>query len=787
MTVMSKHTAFMIFILLGLVPCSARSASAEYWPPPKLHQLANASIIVQGHYELANGQPKFVLERFIAPENARWTSSPGSDLQVEEGGTKITSEIVRNTLGRFYLSRIDATQSRLWLVGIENVPRVLFSRDLASIPMVEPVELADGYLALRKGKQPPLLFSLLQRWDALLQRDAMETIVAGKDPQTLKRLQAIADDPDSEASGTAIHVLRQMNLLDINRYWETWTKHRSAYSLSEDLLRIDKARATRQILKGLKQPSDERELRNCIQFKHLLPEEQLLSVLSPYLTHASAVIRSDVANFLGGRLMMFYRQQEESPAAQKFFDEFREALVPLLKKGAAEDPDEDVRKTFQRGLDAFQNRGLNPSTPEPPLTYQPSKNLKLIVGELTTCSRKDARIRRAGKELAKYEFEAGFAEMQRRLAGNSNVNMVMFGFGFIDDPRTFDFVVDHLSKIGLGHSTYPEAVQAIALLNQPKSLEVLLNTIEQKERLDHMTAEYYFDALAEIKDKQAVAEIRKLEPYAEYRASLKYIRALVKHGDPWAINQLLSAAKGNADETVLKDERWHSSNDYIDTLLLVDDPQATALLKNWVNSAWYTREKYRVGFGGPEYLNPQIFRRDLENYVGDERRSSVFAEVARRDPHWLAEQALRSMASDFFPERATGYHIFRSLTGRSMGFDPAAFHAERQPALTRLQAWWREHGDESRDQWLLSYFAEAGYPMERFDAAAVPTLVKVLEADEQTLERVGEQIHELALEQLELITDLIFDTRDLTSYRGQQYNITNVTGKLRARGWLEAD
>jgi len=57
--------------------------------------------------------------------------------------------------------------------------------------------------------------------------------------------------------------------------------------------------------------------------------------------------------------------------------------------------------------------------------------------------------------------------------------------------------------------------------------------------------------------------------------------------------------------------------------------------------------------------------------------------------------------------------------------------------------------------------------------------VKALEADSQT--------HELALEQLERITDMIFDVRDPSNYRWQKYNITMVIGKLRARGWLKED
>ncbi len=138
------------------------------------------------------------------------------------------------------------------------------------------------------------------------------------------------------------------------------------------------------------------------------------------------------------------------------------------------------------------------------------------------------------------------------------------------------------------------------------------------------------------------------------------------------------------------------------------------------------------------------------------------------------------MASDYLPERVAGLFVFRSLTGRTFDFNPEAFHAQRQPALRDLQAWWREHGGEPRQQWLLSLFAEHGFELDRADdRSAVPTLVAALDADPL--------IQALAVEQLTIITDLLFDVRSASSYQGQQYTTAMVVGKLRARGWLKSD
>lgn len=166
---MCIRAATAIVVLLGFVPFSARLAHGEYIPPPTLLQLANASIIVQGHYKLVKGQPQFIAERVLAGKNSLQLESPGSDLRVNEtGDPAITSEVVWNWPFRFGITRIDATRSRLWLVGVKS----FLPARRPPIPIVEPVELADGYLALRMGEQPSLLFHVLQKRDRPRPRNA---------------------------------------------------------------------------------------------------------------------------------------------------------------------------------------------------------------------------------------------------------------------------------------------------------------------------------------------------------------------------------------------------------------------------------------------------------------------------------------------------------------------------------------------------------------------------------------------------------------------------------------
>jgi hypothetical protein len=152
----------------------------------------------------------------------------------------------------------------------------------------------------------------------------------------------------------------------------------------------------------------------------------------------------------------------------------------------------------------------------------------------------------------------------------------------------------------------------------------------------------------------------------------------------------------------------------------------------------------------------------------------VLAEVARRDPRWLGDLCVGTMASPILVARCEAAAVFRELTGRLFDFDPVAFEAKRAPALGRLAMWWSDHRNETRDEWILSYFREQGIEIDSLDAReSIPALVEALGRD-----RV---LHDRAVEALTRITGHPFDRHE----RMEQERAWIVEW-LEARGWLES-
>src|SRR5262249_4421387 len=242
-----------------------------------------------------------------------------------------------------------------------------------------------------------------------------------------------------------------------------------------------------------------------------------------------------------------------------------------------------------------------------------------------------------------------------------------------------------------------------------------------------------YDALGCVSDKRALDTLKDLEATAKYHSQLPYVRARARHGDPWAIKELLTAL-AEPEKTSLLRKGWYSQDDAATALVWVDTAEATAALKRYVRVTWPTRT------WGPFSEARAWSSRDLENYAGPSRRSTPLAEIARREPRWLAELALEQMAAPTLLARVTGAGIFRPLTGRLFDYKAEAFASERVEPLKRVAAWWAAHKTESREAWLLSYFREKGFAMTRLGhRESLPTLVRALEADFFT--------HNLAVEQ----------------------------------------
>ncbi|MEM7396515.1 MAG: hypothetical protein AAF492_29640, partial [Verrucomicrobiota bacterium] len=204
--------------------------------------------------------------------------------------------------------------------------------------------------------------------------------------------------------------------------------------------------------------------------------------------------------------------------------------------------------------------------------------------------------------------------------------------------------------------------------------------------------------------------------------------------------------------------------DVIHGLVSVESEAATEALKQYVLDTW------------PRSGQGTVY---LENYAGSFRRSRALAEVARRDSTWLADLALKEMASGHLAARAFGFDVFRQIIGHSFDVRPKAFAAHRKGDLALIREWWIEHRGQTREAWLLSTFRKKGFVMDRLGHPdSLPVLVEALHADGLT--------HNLAVEQISVITGKFFtEFRTTPSYQGPERMTIRVIGWLKARGYIE--
>jgi hypothetical protein len=241
------------------------------------------------------------------------------------------------------------------------------------------------------------------------------------------------------------------------------------------------------------------------------------------------------------------------------------------------------------------------------------------------------------------------------------------------------------------------------------------------------------------------------------------------HGDSWAVDELLSTLQDPPAPKFLTDGYWIPSY-ILDALLSVDTPEATAALKKEVEKTC------------PSTSSPDSFSFHwayLENYAGSSHRGTAFAEIARRDPHWLVALCLRKMADKSLPARSHAASAFQQLTGQLGDYRPEAFAADRIEPLKKLETWWEEHKAESREQWLAHYFLNKGFRFTKLDKTALAALVQALESDFFT--------HNLAVEQISVICRKYFGDfqHQDTSFQGQRRMNVRVIGWLKARQWID--
>jgi hypothetical protein len=412
---------------------------------------------------------------------------------------------------------------------------------------------------------------------------------------------------------------------------------------------------------------------------------------------------------------------------------------------------------------------------EPPPTYSEDEERKLVAGRLTSW-RRGFVLESAGREVAERFPEEIFERLKEAVAQGGSTGQVYDGMGYVRHPTVFAHLVEAARAANEGADA---TLRAIGRQNQEMSFDVLKEFLERRIR-DTTTVAWpaVIEALGLLRDKRALDLLKGMRDRMEAPYALAYVRARAAHGDPWAIEELLTALGAPSSCELPLDDR----DGVIDALLLVDTPEATDAIQRHVRRTWPARwESFEPDFETPNLL----WCLGMQNYAGDSRRTTALGEVARRDPRWLAAVALEAMGSSWFTARVCGAHVFRYLTGRSFGFRAEAFSAERVGPLKELQGWWAEHKGESREEWLLSYFREKGFALTNLnDRSSLPALARALTADPLT--------HDLAVERISVITGKYFTQPKLdctgSSFFGEggDGETDQARTTIRVLGWLEA-
>jgi hypothetical protein len=346
-----------------------------------------------------------------------------------------------------------------------------------------------------------------------------------------------------------------------------------------------------------------------------------------------------------------------------------------------------------------------------------------------------------------------------------DTNALLYGLGYIHSPTIRSFLADYLQSTPTSNSTYGTALDALARQEQPGgSFDTVSQILSSKPLLRNANAvPDLMNALSDTGDGRAGDTVRSLALVSDERARRLFVRALVKLNDPWAVGESVKILSGGPSGQILHKGEYDTYS-----LTFVETPTVTEAFKKYLVSTWPTKiDKFSVKVQLP----------DLENYAGAGRRSSVLGELARRDPHWLAEFALEQMASDSPLARAAGFQVFQQLTGHAFAYDPMAFAAERAQALAKVAAWWKEHGNESREAWLRAYFHEHGFDLEHvWEPSSLPVLAAALASDPLT--------HSLALEQISVITGKYFSTFKFAA--AEQAIQDQERENIRVLGWLRA-
>lgn len=765
-----KHTRSFDTALLHTVVCgflfSAAHAFAEWIPPITMGDLLRSNVITVGRFSQTEGKTDFLVSRVIKGDAAAARKrmlallKDTRDTVQASGGLRLQS--YRGSYGRMEGTPGDLEKLGVWFLlgdtGTNGVTR-------------QSAELADGFADLVDGRSPGALFSLLQKVDLDRQRDALEELHAKRDSKLVAQLHEVALAGDSELSAESFQVLTQTKLVEPDRFWGRWTSLPIANGAADMLSRLDADRTMTELKAAL---STEANPQRIVSLLYAVPYQsgQKFDLALPFLGHPSSAVRDRAIGNIWDALWDLNAKSYTSTEAKAKLSALGERIIPMIDERLKVETDPGCKNRLTSMLERKdgipwilripRDRLIEPIPP-----YSEEKELQFLVSRLTSHSDHGFIMETSGREIAERFFDEGFKMLKSAAAATEiyNPENVYDGMGYVRHPQMFDYLVDHLSKIGPGDRTYKSTFRALGVQNNPGSLTAIKRYSKQIN--EHNDAK--LDGVAQLNDKGVLPYLMEHRAEIKYHVQIPYLRACAMHGDAWAAGELLAALQEPPASKFLTDGYWTRS-DIVEALIYLDTPAATEALKREVEKAWPAKSA-SDGFSS--------YWARLDNHAGSSRRSSAIAEVARRDPQWLAALALKKMRDHSLPARSYGASVFRQLTGQMRGFQPEAFASERAKPMRELEDWWAVHQSESREQWIVRYFTERGFKIEKLDKSALPDLVRALESDFFT--------YNLAVEQVSAICRKYFgDFQHQDSmYQGQERMTVRVTGWLRATKWIE--
>lgn len=755
---MKRYVAISVAVLSISLSCA--EGQAELGPPRRSLQglLAAKRIFVGRYVKHDSSEVRFVLKQ---------------QLRGKGGNGKVVNPLTAQI--KFVEGKFMFRPPGQWFESIPvdvGRPTVWFAYDDVQRPFsVEPGEFADDYQLLLQGKEPSLRFRLLQDRDPDMRRDALERLYADRTKDVVESLHRVIDGSDQWQAIHAFSALQKTRTLDIDRFREKWVDHTIHNYIGPALLSADRDRfLTEELKPALARQTDPNKIARLLWYVRSYPIQNSLPIARKYINHKSEDVRQQSASIMYEYAFRIAMRIVLGNAKQEDFKRDAAEVEASVKQRLKLEENKRVSNLLTRTLKLLE--GDYDSIDGPLPAYSDADELEILLDHLTSHGDYGFINETAGRELVEHYFDDGFAQMKQRLEATKvfNSDMVMDGIGYMRDPRCFEFLKRFIATHGVGHRCFPAAIQALGRQRNKESL------VEYKAFLETKKGRYFkeypsrrlFDGLAELQNEQVSELLRELAPHSGGHGKSAYIRALARHGDPAATDKLItllraptrSAGAGVAQR--------------IPALKSIDEPRVTEALKQCVETAWpLKRRPSRFSSSSGSSASA------MENFSGDARRTNTLGEMARRDPVWLADLALRQMGSDKLAARQLAAAVFQQLTGHIFNYNAEAFAAERKEPLEDLQTWWVANREKSREEWLLAHFAESGFKMDRLhDRTSLPTLVAALKADRFT--------SYLAVEQISVVTGKYFCRFPYQdSYRDQEKMRIRVTGWLNARGYLK--